>query len=156
MNQQQPDRWWVSDQGKVHGPYTWRHLTSLVIHKKFSNKSSIKNDTWPYWQPTWQSFHPQHLFDAETVGMMPDRYDALFTLGVFLFIFGIFQLMVNSFMGAIMMMLSTCMEVAAVVFGRMAKPKSVSATIGNVMAVLWIIFQVIVALFIFFALADGL
>jgi hypothetical protein len=145
------DRWLIHDKGKNHGPLTWNEVLYKVNNKQISSSAVIKNEMWPNWVSIKYYFHPSQLVDAELMGLIPSRYDALLYAGFGLFFFGMIGLFINLILGLALLILSPIVEIYAIILERQNRPRAVTSTLGNIFAMFWIVIQIFVT--VFFAIA---
>jgi hypothetical protein len=147
------DKWLVFDGNKNYGPLTWNEVVEMVNNRQLTRTAQIKNYNWPYWAPITHYFQPTQLVDAEAMGLIPSRYDAMFYGGVGLFFIGFFGIFINFIISIIFFILSPIVEILAIYLERKNQPKAATSTLGNICAGGWIIVQIIAtALFISFFL----
>jgi hypothetical protein len=140
------DSWLIYDRGQNHGPLPWNEVSYKVNNKQISSSALIKNELWPNWVPISYYFHPAQLRDAEMMGLIPSRYDALLYGGFALFFVGLFGLFIRPIVGIAFLILSPVVEIYAIILERKNRPKAVTSTIGNIFALIWIFIQVFVTI----------
>lgn len=151
-NLQSVDRWLIHDRGKNHGPISWNEVMYKVNKNQISSSALIKNEAWPNWVPITYYFHPAQLIDAEVMGLIPSRYDALLYSGFTIFFVGIFVLLIHPIVGLIFLITSPIIEICAIVLERKNRPRAITSTIGNIFSLIWIIIQIFVTVFMIGAL----
>jgi hypothetical protein len=91
--------------------------------------------------------------DPELKGIIPDRYDALFYLGMAMFFFGfLIFLFSENYIFYMLCGIGNGVSMYAVYLDFKDKKRSVSGLIGNILAILWII----LAWFIFIFVGVGM
>ena len=80
--------------------------------------------------------------------MIPSRFDALFYAGLGIFILGIFVYVANTIIGLIIFIGTPFLESYAIIGERKHRMKAVSLTVGNIFAIIWIIVQILVSVFL--------
>jgi hypothetical protein len=123
-----------------------------VNGKQISSSAFVKNELWPNWVPITYYFHPPQLVDAELMGLIPSRYDALLYAGFGLFFFGLIGLFVHPIIGLVFLILSPIIEIYAIVLERKNRPRAITSTIGNLFAMIWIVIQIFATVFLAMAL----
>lgn len=83
----------------------------------------------------------QRLDNSEYYGAMPDKYDVIFYTGVFVFIIMVF-LLYNTRNGVtcLIMGVANIVSMYAVYLDIKNKKGSISGAVGNIVAILWIVF----------------
>lgn len=84
----------------------------------------------------------------EVEGLIPSLYDAMFYLGVFMFMVGVVAIVIQPIVGIPLILLSIFVEVKALQLEKQHKGASTTRTIGNIIAWIWIVLQVVIAAFI--------
>lgn len=146
------DKWLVHDKGKNHGPLSWNEVLYKVNNKQISSSAFIKNEVWPNWVPITYYFHPVQLVNAELMGLVPSRYDALLYAGFGVFFLGLIGLFIHPIIGLVFLILSPIIEIYAIMLERKNRPRAVTSTIGNVFAMIWIVIQIFATVFLMVAL----
>jgi hypothetical protein len=138
--------WYVKDGSKNYGPLTWAQLTTKVYDKGLSNKAWLFKEGDKNGVPAGMYFPGGQLVDAEVSGLIPSRYDAMFYLGLIIFIVSIVIFIGMPVVGLVLAILSTAIEIGAIYFEHKNRPGSITGSIGKILALLWIGFQVLVLL----------
>ena len=141
-------KWYVSDMGRIYGPMSWHDVASMVDRAQVTPFAGIRQETWPQWAPITYYFRIKTKTDREVEALIPSRYDALFYLGVFVFFIGVFGFFVMPAMGIVILILSPVIEVLAIYLEIKSKGMTVAGTIGNVIAIFWIVIQIMVTIMI--------
>ncbi len=128
------------------GPMPWGEVMNGLHSGRISNAAHIKNVHHRDWAPLMQLLHPPQA-PSELDGLLPSRYDALFYLGVGIFMIGIALIFDHPLIGLSLLTVSPGIEVLALILEARDKRTTIAGAIGNVMAILWIIVQVIVTYF---------
>ncbi len=80
----------------------------------------------------------------EIEGLLPSRYDAIFWLGVFIFIFGVIAFIAQPIVGIILLKVSPFIEGDAIHLESKHKGKAITGTFGNVIAIFWMALQIFI------------
>ena len=144
------NNWWLSDTGQTHGPLTWDDIVYKVQMKQVTNKTFIKNASWPNWVPITLYFHPSQLINPEVEGLVPGRYDLMYYGGVGLFILGVFVSFAFAPLGFLLLMISIITEIIAVYLDHVNKIPSTASKLGNICAGAFIIFQIAITLLLMY------
>ena len=145
-------RWYVSDMGMMYGPLSWYDVKKMGDSARVSPYAFVKEENWTQWAPITYYFRVKSRTDLEAEGLMPSRYDAMFWLGVFTFLIGIFVMFASLPLGIMIMILSPVIEFYALYLESKHKEKALTRTIGNAFAIIWIVIQVLVTIFMISAI----
>jgi len=147
------DRWHILDDDNSLGPMSWQEAMHMAHSKRLTTKALIRNEEGMPWTPITYFVYPGYLINVESEGLMPGKWDLLFYGGLGLFLVGIFVVFVNVALFALILILSCLIESYAVYMDTKTKRRSASGTIGNVMAIGWIIVQVLFGAFMIAAMS---
>jgi hypothetical protein len=143
--------WFVSDGGRVFGPISWNEVKRMGESGTISPYAFVREENWSQWAPISWYFRVKTKSDLEMEGLLPSRYDALFWLGVSAFMIGIIFLFVSLFVGFLLVSASPIIEFYALYLESKHKEKAITRTIGNAIAILWIVIQVFLTGVMFYA-----
>ena len=146
------DAWYLNDMGKLVGPITWGQIVVMAEKAQITPYAQIRNADWQQWAPIWHYVRIKTQGELEAEALIPSRYDAIFFLGVFLFIIGIISIVVNPYIGIPLLFVSPAIEFEAVYWESKHKAKAAMRTVGNAIATFWIVLQVLITGFFIFAL----
>lgn len=146
------DSWLLNDVGQVYGPLTWNQLMTMAEGARITPYGQLRNVDWEHWVPVWQYMRIKTPAELEAEALLPSRYDGIFFLGVFLFIAGIIGIIGNPFIGIPLLFVSPVIEYGAVYLESKNKAKAAMRTMGNAIAVFWIILQILISFFFMFVL----
>jgi hypothetical protein len=141
-------RWYVNDQGRVFGPMPWAEIKRLADRSQITPFAQIWEESWPQWMPIGYYLQVKMPGDREVEALIPSRYDAMFYSGMALFIVGIFIFFAVPILGIIFFIFSPIIEFLALYLEIKHKGMTVAGSIGNALAMLWIIIQIVVTTFI--------
>jgi hypothetical protein len=144
--------WYVSDMGQTYGPMSWYDVKKMGDSARVTPYAFVKEENWTQWAPITYYFRVRSRTDLEADGLMPSRYDALFWLGVFAFLVGIFVMFASLPLGILIIILSPIIEFYALYLESVHKEKALTRSIGNAMAIIWIVVQLLVSFFMISAL----
>lgn len=136
--------WFVSDRGLVFGPISWYEVKKMGDSGTVTPYAYIREENWVQWAPITWYFRVKTKSDLEMEGLLPSRYDALFWLGVFVFMMGIILLFALPLIGLILVSVSPIIEFYALYLESKRKEKAITRTIGNAMAIFWIVIQIFI------------
>ena len=142
------DSWFINDGGVEYGPHRWAYILEQVKKKKITDRAFVRNEMHPQWVPLSYYIPSSQLMSPDEIGIIPSRWDLVFYLGLGLFILGIFAFFMNMYIGAVCLGLSPGIEVFAILKDQQEKVESMASKVGNICAVMWIIFQIAMTAFI--------
>ena len=145
------DAWYINDMGKLVGPITWSQVMAMAEKAQITPYAQIRNADWEQWAPIWHYVRIKTPGELEAEALIPSRYDGIFFLGVFLFIVGIIGVVVNPFIGIPLLFVSPVIEFGALYLEGKHKAKAAMRTVGNAIAIFWIVLQILVTGFFIFA-----
>lgn len=141
--------WLVKIGSQVYGPMTWDDVIIMRQNKDLSDDDLMKSTTDSRWYPV-EDFFPGIDLQKETddfEGIMPKLSDAIFLLGLLGFFVGVGLFFLNRYLGDVVLILSLAVEVWGIYYSKKNEPEAVAKTIGNIFAILWVIFQGLITVF---------
>jgi hypothetical protein len=144
----QDNKWYLNDMGKIYGPMSWYEIKGMADRAQVTPYAQIRQENWPQWMPILYYTRVKTPKDLESEGVMPSRYDAIFYVGVFLYVLGVVIFIGQPFIGISLVVLSLIIEFTALYLESKYKRKTVAGSIGNAMAILWIVVQVFIMIFL--------
>lgn len=142
------DKWYLSDMGRIYGPVSWLEIKGLADKAKITPFAQIREESWPQWMPIGYYLRIKTQSDLEIEGLMPSRYDGIFFVGVFVFIVGIVAFIVQPIIGIPLLIISPIIEIVAIHLENKHKGKAITRTLGNAIAIVWIVMQIVITIFI--------
>lgn len=140
------DRWYVYDKKTQYGPYPWQKILKIAYDRKLTTSAKVKHENGRYWEPIRYHIPTAHLVDPELEDLIPSKYDGIFIIGVFIFIAGFLGMTLDPIF-LLLVIISTIIEIIAISLAIKKTSKSFVGTLGNIFAILWIIVQIGVTLF---------
>lgn len=141
-------RWFVSDGNRTFGPLSWYQVQEMADSAHVSPWAQIREESWPQWVPITMYFRVKTQKELEADALKPNLYDAIFWIAVFVFVFGVFIGIGNLILGVFLMFLSLPLEIFALYLEIKEGKKVVTRTLGNAIAIVWIVAQFFLTLFI--------
>ncbi|UCG69513.1 MAG: hypothetical protein JSV09_00370 [Thermoplasmata archaeon] len=135
-------KWYVADMGRIIGPMPWKDVKSMADKAQVTPYAQIREESWKQWAPIIWYLRVKTKGEMEIEGLIPSRYDAMFYLGVFMFMVGIIGFVIQPVVGILLILLSILVEVKALQLESKHKGKAATRTIGNIIAMLWIVLQI--------------
>ena len=139
-------KWYINQDCKVYGPMTWNKLKAKAKSAQVTPFAQIKEENWPRWVPIMYYFRVKTPAEKEAEALLPGENDAMFSLGVFIFIIGIFCFFIVPIIGIFIFIISPIVEWDGIYSDMKSKGMSIVGTLGNAMAISWMIIQVIVTI----------
>ncbi len=126
---------------------TWAEVIQKAQAKKISREAMVMQEDWPDWVSIGHFWNAWALNSADSMGIMPSRYDLMLYAGIMLSIMGIFAFIEPTLtcvtLGIIINAVAFYLEIGAIYYERKNRPHSMTSNIGNIMAVGWIILHII-------------
>ena len=132
---------------EVTGPMHWDEIVKMANERKISTKAMVKQEHWPDWVSVGYYFPPTVLVDKEIAGLIPSKFDAIFYGGMGLFFVGFITLLFNLIAGLVLLGLSAFLEIFAIYLDRKKKLRGTTSKVGNVFAIIWIVTQIAITVF---------
>ena len=136
--------WFVGDRGQVFGPMSWMDVKKMGDSATVSPYAYVREENWNQWAPITWYFRVRTKSELEMEGLLPSRYDALFWLGTFIFMIGIIVLFTSPLLAIMLLVVSPVIEYFALYLESVNKEKAITRTIGNAIAIVWIVIQIII------------
>ena len=140
--------WFLSDGNRTFGPLSWYQVKDMADSAYVTPWAQIREVSWPQWAPITMYFRVKTRKELEAEALKPNIYDAIFWIAVFIFVFGVFVGIGNLILGIFLMFLSLPLEIFAIYLESKEKEKVITRTLGNAIAVVWIVAQFFLTLFI--------
>jgi hypothetical protein len=147
-------RWYVSDMGRTYGPLSWYLVQELSDSARVSPWAQIREESWHQWVPITMYFRVKTQRELEADALKPNVYDAIFWIAVFIFVFGVVMSISIFVLGVFLMFLSLPLEVLAIYLETKDNKKIVTRTLGNAIAILWMVVQFFLTMFIIYILVQ--
>jgi hypothetical protein len=141
-------KWYVADMGRILGPMPWNHIKIMAEKAQVTPYAQIREEGWQQWAPIIWYLRVKTREELEVEGLIPSRYDAMFYLGVFVFMVGVVAIVIQPIVGILLVLLSLFVEVKALQLETKHKGKATTRTAGNIIAMFWIVLQVVIAAFV--------
>ena len=141
-------RWYISDGEGVLGPISWDKVKQLANSAQVSHEAQIRKEKWPLWSPITLYFRVKTRKEYEREALKPDHYDAMLAIFVFIFLVGALIVRVEIVLGIVLMFVSLLTEIFILGLETKQKKKALNRTIGNAIALVWIVIQFLLMTFI--------
>lgn len=141
-------RWFVSDGNRNFGPISWNQVKDMADSAHVTPWAQIREESWPQWAPITMYFRVKTQRELEADALKPNLYDAIFWIAVFIFVFGVLVGIGNLILGIFLMFLALPLEIFAIYLEIKEQEKVVIRTLGNAIAIVWIVAQFFLTLFI--------
>jgi hypothetical protein len=140
--------WFLSDRDRTFGPLSWFQVKDMADSAYVTPWAQIREVSWPQWAPITMYFRVKTRKELEAEALIPNLYDAIFWIAVFIFVLGVLVGIGNPILGIFLMFLSLPLEILAIFLESRQKEKVITRTLGNAIAIVWIVIQFFLTLFI--------
>jgi len=149
--------WYVRDGYQTKGPLRWRDVEFQFRNGEIPPDGMIMNNIDNRWVSITNHFsegeYEKDDENDEIHGLLPNKTDAIFLLGLLAFFIGFGLYFVNNFLSYAVLLISLGLEFGGVYLSHKKDPRSILKNIGNMFALMWVVFQTIITLpFIFLTL----
>lgn len=142
--------WFVKEGSDIVGPMDWWDLEVGVRSGEISNNGCLQNDVDKQWISIKEYFSELDSKKGGAFGgLMPNGKDAIFLLGLLTFFIGVGSFFLNNLLGYGILMISLVLEFGSVYFSHRNDPKSITRSVGNILALIWAGFQSLITIGIF-------
>lgn len=101
-----------------------------------------------YWVPLSNYVKITTPGEEEARALIPSRYDAMVWGSMGVFVLGIIAVIKSIFLGIPVLILSNALAIAGVYLDIKKRKRTTVGTIGNVFAIIWIVIQLLITMFL--------
>jgi len=146
-NNDKKEKWYLSEVGRIYGPMSYDELAELTNRAMVSRFAYVMREGNTQWIPIGYYFRIKTPHDLELDAIKLSVYDAMFFVGGALFIAGVVVFMAQSILAFPLLLSSVFIELVAIYLERIFRGKALLRTIGNAIALFWILIQIILTMF---------